>query len=334
MTWGRSLKAGVPLLVLAVLIPVAASAMPPASTSPEALFTTEKGNHWVVSQPAYRNQIPERAIRYDSNWEEQERRNITGLDYLGVMDMAKSKLGSRAVLTDSNIMLYDSEWERQRELEISGSPEFIVSKQENFHVINKVHEGGETNYYLQKISHDLENFSSKKKLDLDLNIKAVDSFNDTWVALSPAPEGAQVTYYSQNWTHTKERDVELPARTLNSELKGLETSNNSLWVMTSEENSGFGGKIHQLTTEPEYTGKYYDIGIESAEERPSVVTTRELPWTLPMLTIAAIVMAMLGLTVLTAIILLLVGPYRTWKKHIKQEEREEEASEKEEDTEE
>lgn len=317
-----SLKAVVPLFAAALLIPAAASALPPASTSPKALMSGEQGGQWIISQPAYREEIEDRAIRYDSNWEEQERVNLTGLDYVDVLDVAKSDLGSRAVLTDSNIILYNMEWEEQRTLKISGSPEFLVAKQQNFHLIDKVREGGETNYYLQKVSYNLENFSSKEKISVDLNVKAVDWFNQSWVTLSPTPEGAQITYYDENWTHTKEKDVELPSRELNSELKGLQTSIDDFWVMSSEQN-GYGGKIHRLSTEPAYTGTYYEIGLNSTETDPSVVTTEELPWTLPTATIAFIVLSMLALAVLIAILLLLVGPYRTWKKHLRQEEKEE-----------
>lgn len=315
------LKAAVPLLAVAFLLPAATSATATASTSPKALFSAEQGGHWIVSQPTYRDVIQDRAIRYDSNWEDQEVVNLTGLNYVEVLDVAQSDLGSRAVLTDSDLILYNSEWEEQREIEISGSPEFLVAKQQNFHIIDRVREGEETNYYLQKVSYNFENFSTKQKLGVDLNVRAVDWFNGSWITISPASEGAQVTYYSEGWTKQREEGVELPGREPNSELVGVQASMDDFWVMTSEQN-GFGGKIHRLTTEPAYTGTYYEIGLNSTDTRNSVVTTEELPWTLPMATVALIVLLMLGLAVIIALLLLLIGPYRTWKKHLKKEEKE------------
>lgn len=330
----RLLKSAVSILILAFLMPAVASAMPPASTSPKALFTSEQGENWIISQPAYRDNIQDRAIRYDESWNEQERLNLTGLEQMEVNDIAESRLGSTAVLTDKNIVLYSSDWDKQRELEISGTPEFLVAKKQSFHLIDKVREGGETNYYLQKVSYDMENFSSKKRIGLDINAKAIEQINQTWITLSPAPEGARITHYSQNWTKERQKDVQLPSRGLESELKGLQASNGTYWVMTSEKTGDFGGKIHEITTKPEYTGNYYEVGLKSVEDTPGVVTTRELPWTPPMLMIAAATMIILGLTVLTALILLVIGPYRTWKKHIKQEEgqgSDTEESDKEED---
>lgn len=319
----------VPLIGLAVLAPAVSSALPPPSTSTQAIYPAEEGGLWVISQSEYRDSIQDQAIRYGTPWTEQEKADISGLEsFAEVRDISQSDLGSRALLLDSRMVLMNSEWEEVRTLELSGDPEFLVSQGQYFNLVDKVYEGGRTSYYLQKVSYNLEEFSSKKKLDIDIDMKGLDRFNGSWVAVSQAPQGAQISYYDENWTLQREKEIELPGRSENSEIKGFEATINDFWILTSEE-GGFGGKAHRLTTEPEYTGTYYDAGRNSTAAGTPVPTT--IQWTLPQAVIAAAGLLWVSLGLLIMAFLLLIGPYRTWKKHIKEEAEQEASGEDEEE---